>query len=187
MIAQLATVPPLSPPSPEAGSLVAGVAVRRPTVGSTTTVRRGLGHWLALARAGLSCRLPGPLADARIPARAPPSLNGIVVIAPAFGLDSMVLHVITAGRWELRRLRSIGQLGLMLDFFTIFVVRAVIGTGLFAPPLLRPRSPLRSASCTHRGPCGQGNGAVALRQATPPSVGLRLTPLARGTGPSPTD
>ncbi len=187
MIATVATVPLPASSSPETGHHVARSATRRPAVGGTAAVHRGPGHWLVLARTGPSCRLPGPLAEARIPARAPPSLISIVVITPVIYLDSMVLHIISAGRWELRMLRSVGQLGPMLDSFTVFVARAVIGLRRLAPPLHHPRFPLRPALSIHRGSQWRRDGAVALRQATPPSVGLRRTPSARSTGPSPSD
>jgi hypothetical protein len=98
---------------------------------------------------------------------------GIFVIAPVIFLDPMLLHVINAGGWELRMLRSVGQLGPTLGSFTDLFVLAVIVLGIHAPPLRRPRFPLRPALSLHRSPQGQRDGAVAFLQATPPPVELR--------------
>ncbi len=146
--------------------------------------RRGPGLWRPRARESLTCGLPGPLAEARIPARAPPAIIGILVTLPAIILDTMVLHVAFAGRWVLGLLRSVGQLGPTLGSFTVFSVLALRGRHLRALPLRHLGFPCRPTLFPHRDPRGMGDVAALLGQAAPPPVVLWLSPLAACTGAS---
>jgi hypothetical protein len=138
----------------------------------TVAVRCGSGFWLAPARGSPSCGFPGPLAEARIPARAPPATISILVVTPAGILDTMVLHVVYAGSWVLRMLRSVGQLGPTLGSFTVLFALAVHGRRLPALPLRHPRFHLRPVLSPRCSPQGQRDVAVVSRQAAPPPVVL---------------
>ncbi len=138
MIATVATVPPGASPLAVTGDHAASTGARLLAAGAATE-HRGPGCWLAPAWGSLSSRLPGPLAEAQIPARAPPSLISIRVVTPTIFLDSIVLYVANAGGWVLRMLlRSVGQLGPTLGSFTVLYVPMLIGFGVPATPLHLP-------------------------------------------------
>ncbi len=122
--------------------LQAGIAVRSGTVAT-----------IALQQGSAACPLAGPLAEARIPARAPPWQDPILVLLHGFVLDPMMLFIISAGSWVLRvLLRSIGQLGPLLGSFIAVFAPSHIALTLFALSLRLSRFLQGPADWFHRGP-----------------------------------
>ncbi len=96
----------------------------------------------------------------------------------------MELNVVNAACWVLRVLwRSSGQLGLLLGFFSVTLVRVL--TSWAALPIPASRCLLGPALLTHRVPLGQGDGAATTWQAAPPPADWMRAHIGRGAEPFP--
>jgi hypothetical protein len=122
----------MTPVYTSASTRVQLLAMTPPAAGAAKA-GSGTGWPLALQQGGGACPLVRLVADAQVPARAPPSRICILVVSTACNLDSTILCVIFAGGWELEVLaRSIGRLCPMLGSFNDDLVPTLNVFGLAA-------------------------------------------------------